>query len=77
MKLRNTLAVPVTKSSQKRDIDRTLDYQWIRDHAQDYRGRWVALDNGKLLGAATSLRDLLDRLKLLRSEHRPLLHQIS
>ena len=77
VRLRNMLAVPVTKTSQKRDIDRTLDYQWIRDHAQDYRGQWVALDKGELLGAATSLRELLDRVKLLHSEHRPLLHQIS
>jgi hypothetical protein len=75
MKLRNTLAVPVTKTSQKRNVDRTLDYQWIRDHAQDYRGQWVALDNGQLLGAAASLRELLDHVKHL--EHRPLLHQIS
>ena len=77
MRLRNMLAVPVTKTSQKRDIDRTLDYQWIRDHAQDYRGQWVALDNGQLLAAAASLRELLDRVKPLRAEHRPLLHQIS
>ena len=81
MKLRNTLAAPVTKISQKRDIDRALDYQldyqWIRDHAQDYRGQWVALDNGKLLAATGSLRELLDRVKPFCSEHRPLLHQIS
>jgi hypothetical protein len=77
VRLRKMLAVPVTKTSQKRDIDRILDYQWIRDHAQDYRGQWVALDNGKLLGAAMSLRELLDRVKPLRSEHRPLLHQIT
>jgi hypothetical protein len=76
-RLRKMLAVPVTKTSEKRDIDRTLDYQWIRDHAQDYRGQWVALDKGELLSAATSLRELLDHVKALRSEHRPLLHQIS
>src|SRR5262249_820787 len=77
MRLRNTLPVPVTKTRQKRDIDRALDYQWIRDHSQDYRGQWVALDKGELLAAAASLRQLLDRVKPLRSEHRPLLHQIS
>lgn len=77
LRLRKTLAAPVTNTSEKRDIDRTVDYQWIRDHAQDYRGQWVALDNGKLLGAAASLRALLDRVKPLQSERRPLLHQIS
>ena len=75
VRLRKMLAVPVTKTSQKRDIDRTLDYQWIRDHAQDYRGQWVALDKGELLAAAASLRELLDNVKHLK--HRPLLHQIS
>jgi hypothetical protein len=77
MRLRNMLAIPVTKVSQKRDIDRTLDYQWIRDHAQDYRGHWVALNNGKLLAAAVSLRELLEHVKPFNLEHRPLLHQIS
>jgi hypothetical protein len=77
IRLRKMLAVPVTKLSRRQDIDRAPDYQWIRDHAQDYRGQWVALDNGQLLGAATSLRELLERIKPLRSEHRPLLHQIS
>jgi len=75
VRLRKMLAVPVTKTSQKRDTDRTLDYQWIRDHAQDYRGQWVALDKGELLAAAASLRELLDHVKHLK--HRPLLHQIS
>jgi len=77
LRLCNMLAVPVTKISRKRDVDRTLDYQWIGDHAKDYRGQWVALDNGQLLAAAASLRELLDRVKPLRSEHRPLLHEIS
>ena len=77
MRLRKMLAVPVTKTSQKRDIDRALDYQWIRDHAEDYRGQWIALDNGQLLAAAASLRELLDCVKPLSPEHRPLLHQIS
>lgn len=75
--LRKMLAVPVTKTSRKQDIDRTLDYQWIRDHAQEYRGQWIALDNGQLLAAAVSLRALLNRINPLRLDHRPLLHQIS
>ena len=70
------LAVPTTKTSQKRDIDRVQDYGWIRDHAQDYRGQWVALHNGALLGAAASLRELLNRVNPLKLEHRPLFHQI-
>jgi hypothetical protein len=76
IRLRKMLALPIAKTSGKRDLDRTLDYQWIRDHAQDYRGQWVALENGQLLGAAASLRELLDRVNPLQSQHRPLVHQI-
>ena len=37
VRLRNMLALPVTKTAQKRDIDRTLDYQWIRGPRQRLR----------------------------------------
>lgn len=76
-RLRKMLAVPTSKTSQKRDIDRTQDYKWIRNYAQDYRGKWVALDNGRLLATASSLRELLDCVKALRLEYPPLVHQIS
>jgi hypothetical protein len=76
-RLRKMLAVPTTKTSQKRDIDRAQDYQWIRNYAQDYRGKWVALDNGRLLATASSLRELLDCVKALHLESPPLVHQIS
>jgi hypothetical protein len=31
---------------------------WLREHAAEYRGRWVAVREGKLLGAAESLAAL-------------------
>ena len=31
---------------------------WFREHASQYRGQWVAVREGKLLGAAESLEDL-------------------
>lgn len=76
-RLRKTLAVPTTKTSHKRDIDRAEDYRWIRDHAHEYRGQWVALANGQLLSAAASLRELLERVNSLDLKQRPLLHQIT
>jgi hypothetical protein len=35
---------------------------WIRDHADAYRGQWVAVQEGTLLGAAPSLKGLLAAL---------------
>lgn len=75
-RLRKVLAPPTLRVSQKRDTDRSLDYQWIRDHRQEYRGRWVALHEGRLLAAAASLRGLLEELKSLRLERAPLIHHI-
>lgn len=35
---------------------------WLRDHAEEYVGRWVALRGGELLCVADSLADLRDRI---------------
>jgi len=74
--LRKILALPVVTVVQKRDIDRHMDYEWIREHAQEYRGQWVALNEGQLLEAAGSLRELLERIKSVHLDHRPLIHRI-
>jgi len=34
------------------------DWNWLRANGAAYRGKWVALRNGQLLGAADSLKDL-------------------
>ena len=31
---------------------------WLREHAAEYRGQWVVVREGKLLGAAVSLAAL-------------------
>lgn len=76
-RLRNLIAAPMTRASQKRDTDRASDFDWIRKHAQEYSGQWVALLNGQLLASAVSLRDLLGQVNSLGLNQRPLLHQIS
>ena len=58
------------------DIDRKKDYEWIRENALSYRGQWVALDRGQLLVADKSLGVLLERIKKIELEYRPLLHRI-
>lgn len=35
-----------------------LNRQWLKSHAHEFRGQWVALDHGRLIAAGTSLADL-------------------
>lgn len=76
LRLLKTLAQPIVKTSQKRDVDRQKDYEWLRDHAQEYTGQWVALHEGQLLAASETLRDISEKVKALRLSHPPLLHRI-
>jgi hypothetical protein len=36
---------------------------WLREHTNDYRGKWVALSGGNLLDQDSSLIKLRDRLR--------------
>jgi len=33
-------------------------HNWMRDHAHEYRGQWIAVNQGRLLGAARTLDEL-------------------
>jgi hypothetical protein len=44
------------------DPTRRANREWLTAHSGDYKGQWVAIRNGKLLGAAKSLRDLIERI---------------
>jgi hypothetical protein len=35
---------------------------WLKEHVQRYKGRWVALQNGELKGVANSLEELVTQL---------------
>jgi hypothetical protein len=75
-RLRKVLAPPTVRKTEKRDIDRRSEYDWIRSNQQAYRGQWVALDGDRLLAAAASLRELRERLRALQLTHPPLIHRI-
>ncbi len=38
------------------------DMDWLNAHWDEYRGRWVAIRNGKFLGAAKVLDDLVAQI---------------
>ena len=58
VKLRSVLAPPVVKQIDKRDVDRSQEYDWLRTEGHKFRGRWVALERNQLLASAPSLRKL-------------------
>lgn len=54
--------VTIKKSDHRTDI--LKNQQWIKDHRQEYRGRWVALQDGDLLADAESSKELLQKVDL-------------
>ncbi len=60
----------------ERDLDRTADFQWLKDHSRAYRGQWVALLGGELLAHDEALQSILNQLKSHPSGHQALLHRI-
>jgi len=76
LRLLRILARPIVKKSDKQDTDRQKDYAWLRDHARDYTCQWLALDDGRLVAVAATLRDIRAKVKALRLNHPPLLHQV-
>lgn len=75
-RLRSILTPPVVKRVQKRDVDRTREYEWLGTDGHKYRGRWVALDGDRLLAVASCLRELREQLKTVAFTHPPLLHRV-
>jgi hypothetical protein len=77
VKLRAILAPPVVKRVGKRDIDRGQEYEWLKTEGHKYRGWWVALEGGRLVGSARTLRELQKTLKTLALSRPPLLHRVN
>ena len=43
--------------------DPRLSYEWIKRHSAEYRGLWVALDNGELVAASKSFEEARQALR--------------
>jgi len=76
VRLRSILAPPVVKRVQKRDVDRSREYEWLETEGHKHRGHWVALDGDRLLAVASSLRELREQLRTIALTHPPLLHRV-
>ncbi len=75
-KLRSILTPPIVERVQKRDVDRSLEYAWLRTAGRKYRGHWVALEGSDLLAVAANLRELREVLRTMSLAHPPLLHRV-
>jgi len=75
-RLRKVLAPPRVSVSVTRDADRRREYRWLRDHWQEYRGQWVALDGDRVVAAGISLKELRERLRALHLVTPPLVHRL-
>jgi hypothetical protein len=74
--LRRVLAPPIVERVQKRDVDRSIEYAWLRTEGKKHQGRWVALSGSEVLAAATSLRELRAALSTMSLPHPPLLQRV-
>jgi hypothetical protein len=55
------LAPPVVREIESRPPDTlNISIDWLRHHANQYREQWVAVRDGKLLGAAPTLKKLAE-----------------
>jgi len=50
-------AIRGVRPSRARGLKASME--WLREHANEYRGQWVAVREGQLLGAAKSLKELV------------------
>ncbi len=69
------IAPPTVKVSDRgtmRDVKH--DHGWLKAHAGEYRGQWLAVLNGKLLVADPDLGIVLARLKATAGAERAILH---
>jgi hypothetical protein len=69
-------APPTVKAVPIVDRPRTAEFDWLREHAREHPGQWVALDGSRLLGVAADLRELLRRLTPAERNSNPLFHRI-
>jgi hypothetical protein len=72
----DVFAPAVVRRSTLKDRPRDVEFAWLREHAREHSGQWLAVDGATLLGAAPRLKDLLATLTPAEREHNPLFHYV-
>ena len=73
-RLEKLLAPPHPRLIPFRDRDRSAEILWLKEHAREYRGQWVALLGSELLGHGPDLGTLNKGLESVDPEHAAILH---
>lgn len=76
-KIRKALAPPRVKKSEKRYVDRSEEFRWLKRNSSQYRGKWVALSGKHLVHQADSFKELVEHLDTLAMLNKPLIHHIN
>jgi hypothetical protein len=71
----NVDAPPKLKAVDVQDRPRDAEFAWLRAHALEYDGQWVALDGDRLLGASLVLDEILEKITPEERE-RALFHRV-
>ena len=50
---------------------RKKEFKWMKEHRDEYRGQWVALDGDRLIGSAPTLKKLLAKASSVDQQGRP------
>jgi len=74
--LRRILGPPRVSKSDLLDVDRSPEFRWLKKHAHEYQGQWVALLGENLVASSEALKELLARLDELHLDGKPLLHHL-
>lgn len=62
-KYARVLAPPkIIATATSHDVNPSANIEWLKANESEYKGRWVALKNGELLGAAGSYKELRDHI---------------
>ncbi|MEA2693216.1 MAG: hypothetical protein QOJ16_2603 [Acidobacteriota bacterium] len=64
------------KRSSVLDVDRSEEFQWLKENAQTYSGRWVAVSGNELVADALTLEELLKETSSRVLARRPLVHRL-
>ena len=62
--------------SRDQHLDRRKEYDWLRRHRDEYRGKWVALMEDKLIASSDSFDDVLREVRARRLAAHPLVHRV-
>lgn len=76
-RLRRALTPPTVRPSERKDTERRQAFAWLRQHAHEYRGQWVAVGDSGLIAATTTLKELRQQLRSLEpAAQQPLIHKL-